>query len=186
MLILIANFLLILGEDIMDQNILTTVQQYNQSKDQDAPGSEFSVLTGQFSARNADHTEILKSIANKKRLGILKTLHSGEKTVTGIQNILAAHMPLSQSSLSQHLNRMKEDGLLTARRDSRNIYYSIANTFPAMTAYFLLKFLNETEMRKDASLQGEIQDQEANQNKANKRAPFQEWRNTKQGHKKRA
>lgn len=169
MLILIANFLLILGEDIMDQNILTTVQQYNQSEDQDARGSEFSVLTGQFSARNADHTEILKSIANKKRLGILKTLHSGEKTVTGIQNILAAHMPLSQSSLSQHLNRMKEDGLLTARRDSRNIYYSIANTFPGMMAYFLLNSLDKIDISNDVFSDAKKQDTEDNQNDYNEK-----------------
>lgn len=37
------------------------------------------------------------------------------------------HIPLSQSALSQHLARMREEGLVTYRRESQTLYYRIAN-----------------------------------------------------------
>ncbi|HLT98915.1 MAG TPA: ArsR family transcriptional regulator, partial [Burkholderiaceae bacterium] len=37
------------------------------------------------------------------------------------------HIPLSQSALSQHLGRMREEGLVAFRRESQTLYYRIAN-----------------------------------------------------------
>lgn len=34
---------------------------------------------------------------------------------------------LSQSALSQHLKRMRDDGLVACRRDGRNLFYRIAD-----------------------------------------------------------
>ena len=34
---------------------------------------------------------------------------------------------LSQSALSQHLGKMRDDGLLATRRDAQTIYYRIAD-----------------------------------------------------------
>lgn len=71
------------------------------------------------------NVSILKSLANTKRLYVLLSLCDGEKTVTEIQNLIDKNVQLSQSSLSQHLGRMREDGIVESRRDSRNIYYSL-------------------------------------------------------------
>jgi len=42
-----------------------------------------------------------------------------------------AHIPLSQSALSQHLGVLREAGVVTTRRQSQTIYYAVANG-PAM------------------------------------------------------
>ena len=53
---------------------------------------------------------------------ILCQLHGGEKSVTPLQGSVG----LSQSALSQHLARLREDGLVKTRRESQTIYYSLA------------------------------------------------------------
>lgn len=65
----------------------------------------------------------LKAIANAHRLMILCELHKGEVCVTELQGAVG----LSQSSLSQHLARLRQDSLVVTRRDSRTIYYSLAD-----------------------------------------------------------
>lgn len=67
--------------------------------------------------------QFLKAIANAHRLMVLCELHKGEICVTDLQNAVG----LSQSALSQHLARMRQDGLVKTRRDSRAIYYSLAD-----------------------------------------------------------
>ena len=63
----------------------------------------------------------LKALANRHRLMILCELHKGERSVTALQQGIG----LSQSSLSQHLARLREDGLVETRRESQTIYYSL-------------------------------------------------------------
>lgn len=65
----------------------------------------------------------LKALANRHRLMVLCELHKGELSVTRLQGAIG----LSQSSLSQHLARLREDGLVRTRRESQTIYYSLAN-----------------------------------------------------------
>jgi ArsR family transcriptional regulator, virulence genes transcriptional regulator len=72
-------------------------------------------------AEEAEH--FLKAIANAHRLMVLCELHKGEICVTDLQNAIG----LSQSALSQHLARLRSDGLVQTRRDSRTIYYSLAD-----------------------------------------------------------
>src|SRR5208337_5042359 len=67
---------------------------------------------------------LLKAVANRNRLIILCELLEGERSVTALQSALG----LSQSSLSQHLARLREDELVTTRRESQAIFYSLANT----------------------------------------------------------
>jgi DNA-binding transcriptional ArsR family regulator len=54
---------------------------------------------------------------------ILCQLSQGEKSVGQLQPLLA----LSQSALSQHLARLRKDGLVRTRRDSQTIYYTLAS-----------------------------------------------------------
>jgi len=63
----------------------------------------------------------LKALANKPRLQIIDTLSAGEKNVGELVNITG----LSQSAVSQHLNRLRRSGLVSARRDAQSVYYSL-------------------------------------------------------------
>jgi DNA-binding transcriptional ArsR family regulator len=76
-------------------------------------------------APKAEQAEsFLKALANRHRLMILCELHKGELSVATLQQAIG----LSQSSLSQHLARLREDELVKTRRASQTIYYSLANT----------------------------------------------------------
>ena len=73
---------------------------------------------------NAGKAEkLLKALANRNRLMILCELHKGERSVTALQEAVA----LSQSALSQHLAKLREEGLVTTRRESQTIHYSLAS-----------------------------------------------------------
>jgi DNA-binding transcriptional ArsR family regulator len=74
--------------------------------------------------RAADAAKLLKAIANPRRLLILCHLVEGEKSV----GQLRAQMRLPQPRLSQELSRLRQDGLVRTRRDSRTIHYSIADS----------------------------------------------------------
>lgn len=71
----------------------------------------------------AEAESFLKALANRHRLMVLCELHKGELSVTTLQQRIG----LSQSSLSQHLARLREDELVKTRRVSQTIYYSLAN-----------------------------------------------------------
>ena len=67
---------------------------------------------------------LLKAIGNENRLLVLCLLiQMGEMSVGS----MLEHIPLSQSALSQHLGRMREEGLVAYRRESQTLYYRIAN-----------------------------------------------------------
>lgn len=66
-------------------------------------------------------TKLLKALANQKRLEILCLLMSGEKNVGELER----QVDLSQSALSQHLARLRSDGIVKTRRDAQTIYYSL-------------------------------------------------------------
>ncbi|WOJ91440.1 metalloregulator ArsR/SmtB family transcription factor [Methylocapsa polymorpha] len=75
-------------------------------------------------AARADKAEaFLKAMANRHRLMILCELHKGEQSVGVLQEAIG----LSQSALSQHLARLREDELVKTRRESQTIYYSLAS-----------------------------------------------------------
>lgn len=69
------------------------------------------------------HASICSVLGNPKRLEIIDILRGEEKSV----NELSSLMEIPQANLSQHLSVMKQKGILEARRDGVNIYYSIAN-----------------------------------------------------------
>jgi len=65
----------------------------------------------------------LKSLAHRDRLRVLCGLLEGELTVGQIE----AQVGVSQSATSQHLARLKDEGILKARREGRQIFYSITD-----------------------------------------------------------
>ena len=66
---------------------------------------------------------MLKAVANRNRLVILCELLKGERSVSALQ----AAIGLSQSALSQHLARLREDEIVATRRESQTIYYSLSS-----------------------------------------------------------
>ncbi len=64
---------------------------------------------------------LLKALSNEKRLLIVCILSKGEKNVGELEEVIG----LSQSALSQHLARLRRDGVVATRREAQTIYYSI-------------------------------------------------------------
>ena len=69
-------------------------------------------------------SEFLKALSHEARLMILCLLADGEKSVSEIEQTLS----LRQPAVSQQLARLRADDLVDARRDGKNIYYSLART----------------------------------------------------------
>ena len=69
-------------------------------------------------------SRLLKLIANDRRLLILcRLIGETEMSVSSI----AEAVGLGQSALSQHLARMREEGLVTFRREGTTLYYRICD-----------------------------------------------------------
>ena len=73
-------------------------------------------------AENADDAaRLLKLLANGQRLRVMCLLFDGELSVGEIND----RIDLSQSALSQHLAKLRDEGLVTTRRDAQTIYYQL-------------------------------------------------------------
>ena len=77
-------------------------------------------------ANAAAAANMLKALSHEGRLMILRTLVSGEKTVTELEELLSAR----QAAVSQQLARLRLEGLVTPRRDGKTIYYSLTDDRP--------------------------------------------------------
>ena len=83
--------------------------------------SRFDV--SQFEASAAQAAKLLRALANERRLMILCQLADGERSVGQIQSLVG----LSQSALSQHLAVLREEGVVTSRREATSLWYRIAD-----------------------------------------------------------
>jgi DNA-binding transcriptional ArsR family regulator len=68
-------------------------------------------------------SELLKALSNRHRLLIICQLIDRERSV----GELAALLGLRDSTVSQHLALLRNDGLVSPRREAQTIYYSIAS-----------------------------------------------------------
>ena len=66
---------------------------------------------------------ILKSLSHPVRLKILCQVMDEERTV----NELTEFCEISQSAMSQFLGRMKDEKVLTSRREATFVYYRLAD-----------------------------------------------------------
>lgn len=70
----------------------------------------------------AQAAALLQAVGNPNRLLVLCLLvKHGEMSVGAINELVA----LSPSALSQHLARMREEGLVTYRREAQTLHYRI-------------------------------------------------------------
>ncbi len=70
-------------------------------------------------------TQVLKTIADPARLTILEILSLGEQNVTSIHR----RANLSQPTVSRHLAQMRIQRLVVARRDGKQVLYSLGPQF---------------------------------------------------------
>ena len=68
--------------------------------------------------------EFLKLLANPQRLLVLCRLVAEREMSVGQ---LEEAVELSQSALSQHLAKLRDDGLVATRREAQTIHYRIAD-----------------------------------------------------------
>lgn len=80
--------------------------------------------TVSFAGQAAEAVVVLKSIAHEGRLLVLCYLsEAGELSV----GELVDKIDLSQSALSQHLAKLRAEGLVATRKSSQTVYYRIAD-----------------------------------------------------------
>jgi DNA-binding transcriptional ArsR family regulator len=72
--------------------------------------------------RAEEASQLLKTLANAQRLRVLCLLVGKEMTVGQINEQLS---DLSQSALSQHLAKLRDEGMVSTRRESQTIWYSL-------------------------------------------------------------
>jgi len=82
---------------------------------------------------------ILKALAHPQRLFLLCRLAKGEATVGELRSASGA----SQSLISQHLTRMRREGIVQARRDGNFIHYRIADAKLSALILHMEKTFNE-------------------------------------------
>lgn len=66
---------------------------------------------------------LLKSLANPSRLIVLCALVTREHTVGELEELTG----LSQSAISQHLARLRDEQVVHTRRDAQRVFYSLSD-----------------------------------------------------------
>lgn len=101
----------------------------------------------ELAPKAAEAETFLKALANRQRLMILCELHKGERHVSALQESIG----LSQSALSQHLARLREDDLVSTRREAQTIYYSLANQKVSRLIALLYELYCQTDCAPDTA-----------------------------------
>lgn len=77
----------------------------------------------EMASRAGEAATYLKSLAHEGRLMILCHLSTKERSVGELEILL----DLRQSAVSQMLARLRDDGLVSNRREGKTIYYSLSD-----------------------------------------------------------
>ncbi len=87
-------------------------------------GASSDSAFGPGSARSGaaqDATRLMKALSHEARLEILCSLIDREQSVGELEELLG----LPQAQVSQHLRRLRAEGLVRARRDGRHVMYRL-------------------------------------------------------------
>lgn len=101
------------------RNRANTVTAAQSSLPRNAAGPSTSLL-----ANMREAVRLVRSIGSGHRLMILCLLMDGARTVTQISEALGAR----RSLMSQHLSRLRADGLVEAERQGNFVLYSLTDT----------------------------------------------------------
>lgn len=88
-----------------------------------ADNRDESVNAGDMIAQSKAAAGFLKALSHKGRLMILCHLSSGEKSVTMLEKLLSTR----QAAVSQQLARLRQEGLVSCRRDGKVIFYALSD-----------------------------------------------------------
>lgn len=66
-------------------------------------------------------TELLKTLANPGRLMVLCHIVKQKRTVNELEKLVG----LGQSALSQHLSRLRHEGIVEHRRKGQSVFYAL-------------------------------------------------------------
>lgn len=77
----------------------------------------------ELQARAEEVAELLKLLSHPTRLLIACELRDGEASVGALEAAIGA----AQSALSRDLARMRDEGLVVARRQSKSVFYRLAD-----------------------------------------------------------
>lgn len=83
--------------------------------------------------------EVFKVIANKKRLEVILLLENRELNVGQMIDMLG----LRQANLSQHLTLLRQQRLVTVRKDGKESYYKLADNSIAKAIRIIHDFLRK-------------------------------------------
>jgi DNA-binding transcriptional ArsR family regulator len=92
--------------------------------------------------RATEVARLLKLVANEQRLQILCRLREGEASVGEMVDLCG----LSQSSVSQHLGKLRDNGLVVTRRQGTTIFYTIADSDVDALMIFLCDRFGKTQV----------------------------------------
>jgi DNA-binding transcriptional ArsR family regulator len=94
----------------------------NKVADTAAPAASGDDLAA-LEASAASAARLMKLLASEQRLILLCRLGEGECSV----GELAQHVGLAQSAASQHLGKLRAEGLVATRREGQTIYYRLVD-----------------------------------------------------------
>lgn len=83
-----------------------------------------SINIEQMKTNAIEVSELLKTLAHPERLMVLCQLINGEVGVGQLQQ----SSTLSQSAFSQHLTVMRKHGIIQARKESQQVFYSLSDS----------------------------------------------------------
>lgn len=87
-----------------------------------------------MAAKSAEVAALLRALSNEHRLLILCHLISENELSVGA---LVERVELSQSAVSQHLAKLRNEGLVAFRRNSQTLFYRVADPRAGRVLEFL-------------------------------------------------
>ena len=84
---------------------------------------KYEIDPKELERRAGEAADFLRSLASRHRLMILCSLVEGERSA----GELGRRLGLQPSNLSQHLSRLREEGLVATRREGTVIIYRLAS-----------------------------------------------------------
>lgn len=84
-------------------------------------------------------SSLFKQLSDPTRIRVFWLLCHGEECVIN----LASMAGLSSPALAHHLKQLRSDGLITSRRDGREVYYKAAETETAAALHEMIELLME-------------------------------------------
>lgn len=106
-----------------------------------------TISPSDMAAAASDAAALMKALSNEHRLLILCHLIAADEMPVGE---LVAKIGLSQSALSQHLAKLRDQGLVTFRREAQTLLYRVRDERTASVLLLLQQMFCPTPERQPA------------------------------------